>query len=104
MRLLLAQALTFAAIAFPQQGPADWQTAKDLPAVDLTGLSPAQKQAALKALRVQSCTCGCDMHVAECRMKDPNCGESRGLAEIVVKAIREGKDPAKAVATSELIK
>ena len=87
-----------------QQGPADWQTAKDLPDVSFTGLSPAQKQSALKALRLQNCTCGCDMQVAECRMKDPGCGESRTLAEIIVKAVREGKNPQKMVAESDFMK
>src|SRR6266550_6691068 len=101
MRFRLAQALLFAALASAQPRP-DWQAAKDLPDVDLAALTPAQKQTALKALRAQNCTCGCDMHVAECRIKDPSCGESRALAGIIVKAIREGKDPEKAIAESDL--
>ena len=36
----------------------EWQTATDLPGVDLTGLTPAKKTLALKALRTQACTCG----------------------------------------------
>ena len=43
------------------------------------------------------------MKVAECRMKDPSCGDSKALSEIIVKAIREGKDPLQAVADSELV-
>jgi protein-disulfide isomerase len=42
-----------------------------LPAVDLSGLSPAQKATALKLLRERGCSCGCGMKVAECRVKDP---------------------------------
>jgi protein-disulfide isomerase len=44
------------------------------------------------------------MKVAECRIKDPACGDSRGLAEVIVKAIREGKNPEQAVADSELVR
>lgn len=104
MRLSMAQALFCLTAATAQTGPADWQTATVLPNVDLTGLSPARKQAALKALRGQGCVCSCGMQVAECRMKDPGCGDSRGVAEIIVKAIREGKNPQQAVADSELVR
>jgi protein-disulfide isomerase len=104
MRLLLGQVFVFLAVAAAQPGPADWQTATTLPDVDLSGLTAQQKQAALKALRVQSCTCGCDMHLAECRVKDPSCSESRALTAIVVKAIRAGKDPEKAIAESDFVK
>jgi protein-disulfide isomerase len=106
MRLLLGLLLVWVAVAGAQQqqGTPDWQTATILPNVDLAGLSAAQKQAALKALRAQSCTCGCDMHVAECRMKDPSCGESRALADIIIQAVKAGKDPQKAVAESDFIK
>src|SRR5690242_10048540 len=69
----------------------DWQTATTLNGVDFTGLAPARKAAALKALRTFGCTCGCDMKVAECRMKDPSCGVSKGLAGTMVDAIRAGK-------------
>jgi hypothetical protein len=31
------------------------------------------------------------MHIAECRVKDPRCGVSRGLAAMVVRELREGK-------------
>ncbi len=81
----------------------DWQTTKDLPQVDFTGLSTAQKVAALKELRAQTCLCGCSMKVAECRIKDPGCADSRGLAQIIVKAIHEGRDPQYAVEHSDLV-
>src|SRR5581483_6417086 len=69
----------------------DWTTATSLPKVDLAGLTPAQTARALKLLREQDCSCRCGMKVAECRMKDPSCAYSRGMAELTVKAIREGK-------------
>jgi protein-disulfide isomerase len=73
------------------QPPIDWHTASDLPGVDMTGLTAPQKTAALKILREQGCSCGCDMKMAECRALDPGCAFSTGLAKIVVKGIREGK-------------
>jgi|SRR5579859_8046307 len=73
------------------QPPADWQTATDLPGLDQTALSAAQKHALFTLIRAQSCTCGCTMHIAECRVKDPRCGVSRGLAAMVVRELREGK-------------
>jgi protein-disulfide isomerase len=101
----MAQALFCLTAATAQTGTGDaWQTATVLPNVELTGLSAARKQAALKALRSQGCVCSCGMQVAECRVKDPGCGDSRALAEIIVKAVREGKNPEKAVADSELVR
>ncbi len=80
------------------QAPADWQVASELPGIDLSGLTAAQKGAVLKILREQGCSCGCDMKLAECRVKDPSCGYSKGLAAIAIKAVREGKTPAQALA------
>jgi protein-disulfide isomerase len=82
----------------------DWQTATELAGVDLTGLTPAKKTLVLKALRTQACTCGCAMKVAECRVKDPNCSYSRGLASITVGAIKEGKTVDEAIAESKASK
>src|SRR5258708_27282242 len=106
MRYRLAPALLCLSLAFAQtpQKPIDWQTAADLPQVDLSGLTPTQKKAALHALRTQPCLCGCAMQIAECRTKDPACTESRGLAEVVVKAVKAGKDPQQALADSDLVK
>src|SRR6202790_433702 len=106
MRFLLAPALLFLSTALAQTPPkaADWQTSTELPQVNLSGLSPFQKKAALKALRTQPCLCGCGFQIAECRVKDPNCADSRKLAEIVVAAVKEGRDPKQALAESDLVK
>ena len=82
----------------------DWQTATDLAGGDLTGLTPAKKTLALKALRTQACTCGCAMKVAQCRVEDPHCSYSRGLASITVGAIKEGKSVDEAIAESKASK
>jgi protein-disulfide isomerase len=82
----------------------DWQTATTLNGVDFSGLSPAKKSLALKTLRNFGCTCGCDMKVAECRVKDPNCAYSRSLSGSLVGAIREGKSEAAAIEVAKASK
>jgi protein-disulfide isomerase len=69
----------------------NWQTATDLPGVDWHGITGERKQAALKFIREESCTCGCSMKIAECRMKDAACGYSRKLASVAMKGFSEGK-------------
>ena len=85
----------------------DWNTATSLPKVDFSGLTPAQTTRALKLLRQQDCSCRCGMKVAECRMKDPSCAYSRGMAAETVAAIRKGKNDTQvlaAVAASDIAK
>ncbi len=79
----------------------DWQTATTLNAVDLTGLSPALANRALHAMRTQDCSCGCGMKIAECRVKDPSCAFSRGLAATLVESVRKGKSEAAAIADAK---
>jgi len=79
----------------------DWNSLESLPAVDLSGLSPQQKAAALKLIRGRDCTCGCGMKVAECRVKDPNCFYSKGLASVIVASLKAGKSEKEALADAE---
>ncbi|MDB5604828.1 MAG: oxidoreductase [Bradyrhizobium sp.] len=88
LRLSLFAALPALLLAQP---PIDWHTATDLPGVDMTGLTAQQKTAALKILRDQGCSCGCAMKMAQCRVLDPGCAFSTGLAKVVIKGVREGK-------------
>jgi len=82
----------------------DWQTATTLPAVDMSGLTPVQTTHVLKALRSQECSCGCGMKIAECRIKDPGCSYSTGLASVIVAAIKKGKTEAEAIAEAKASK
>jgi protein-disulfide isomerase len=86
-----------AALLFAQ----DWQTSEQLPSVDFTGLTAAQKALALKVLRTTGCPCGCSMKMAECRTKDPNCSYSRRLADIAVDGARKGFSEADVLAALE---
>jgi protein-disulfide isomerase len=79
----------------------DWNTLESLPSVDFSGLTPAQKTTALSLLRARDCSCGCGMKVAECRVKDPNCYFSKGLAAVIITSLRAGKSPKEALADAE---
>jgi protein-disulfide isomerase len=75
----------------------DWKTATTLAGVDLNGLTVKQKASVLKVLRENACSCGCGRTMAQCRVEDPACSYSVGLAATVVQAIKDGKTPEKAL-------
>jgi protein-disulfide isomerase len=69
----------------------DWKKTEALPGVDFSGLSKPQKDAVLVVIRTEPCACGCDMKVAECRSKDPQCAFSRRLAAFAIRTASAGK-------------
>jgi protein-disulfide isomerase len=77
-----------------------WQTTDALPGLNLQGLTAAQKSTVLKILRSQGCTCGCSMKLAQCRIEDPSCSYSTGLAATVIDAVKQGKSEAEAIAAA----
>ena len=58
-----------------------------IPGIDLATLPAAKRTEALQKLNAASCTCGCDLTVAKCRVDDPTCGVSLPLAREIVKQI-----------------
>lgn len=66
---------------------ANVKNATELPGVDLSKLTPAQKKAALRQLNEQKCTCGCNLTLAQCRINDTSCSVSTGLANQVVEKV-----------------
>ncbi len=68
----------------------DWEGQTELPGVDWLGMTGAKKALALKIVRTEACSCGCDMKVAECRMKDHTCASSRKLANAAAKDVAAG--------------
>lgn len=76
----------------------EWQAVTALPDVDLSGLNDSQAPAALKMLRENDCNCGCNLKIAECRVKDPQCSYSKGLANAVAREFRAGKSAEQAFA------
>ncbi len=95
MRYSLISVLILAASGvWAQKPPAEapnWAAATTLPQVDFTGLTPKQKAAALKSLHVENCICGCNMKLAQCRVLDPACGDSKTLAGMVVEGVKGAK-------------
>ena len=61
-----------------------WKITTKLQGLDLVGLTNSQREIALQTMRAESCTCGCDMKIAQCRMGDPACVSSRRMAQFVV--------------------
>lgn len=82
----------------------DWKTVTALPAVDFSGLSPVAAHALLRMLRTHDCTCGCGMKVAECRVNDPTCSYSKGVAAAMGDALRAGKNENDAIAAAKASK
>ena len=100
MVLLSRRAGILASLCFLAAGMVlaeDWKTATTLAGVNLNGLSAKQKADVLKILREQNCSCGCSMKMAQCRVEDPACSYSTGLAATVIQAIKDGKTPDQAI-------
>ena len=55
--------------------------ATKIPGIDLDALSPTAKAAALERLNADTCTCGCGLTLAACRINDPTCSISLPLAQ-----------------------
>jgi len=51
--------------------------ASELPGVDMTNLTPAQKTVALHRMNEETCTCGCKYTLAQCRIYDSACPVSK---------------------------
>jgi protein-disulfide isomerase len=82
----------------------DWKTVVNLPAVDFSGLSPVRSRALLRLLRNHDCTCGCGMKIAECRVNDPGCSWSKGVAAAMGDALRAGKNENDAIEAAKASK
>jgi thiol-disulfide isomerase/thioredoxin len=70
--------------------------AKEIPGVDLTKMTPAQRTDAIKAMNSENCTCGCELTLAACRINDPSCGISLPLAQKLAERIAKGEKVAPA--------
>jgi thiol-disulfide isomerase/thioredoxin len=61
--------------------------ASELPGVDLSKLTPEQKTAALHKFNAETCTCGCQYTLAQCRIYDRNCQISKAATSKIVAAL-----------------
>jgi thiol-disulfide isomerase/thioredoxin len=64
--------------------------ATELPDVDLSGLTPAQKKEALHRMNAETCTCGCKLTLAECRINDSSCPISKARTAQMVADVKKG--------------
>ena len=56
---------------------------KTVPGVNLEKVAAARRPDVLRALNKESCTCGCGLTVAKCRVDDPSCPVSLPLAQSI---------------------
>jgi thiol-disulfide isomerase/thioredoxin len=61
--------------------------ASELPGVDLSKLTPAQKISALHKFNAETCTCGCKYTLAQCRIYDRDCKISKAATAKIVAAL-----------------
>src|SRR5579863_7730506 len=71
--------------------------ATDLPDVDFSGLKPGQKRIALKQMNSDTCTCGCKLTIAQCRINDSSCDTSQKIAAQIVRHAAASHPAASAV-------
>jgi thiol-disulfide isomerase/thioredoxin len=71
--------------------------AKILPGVDMSKLSPKQRDVALHKFNAESCTCGCKFTLAQCRIYDAGCQISQKRTAAIIKEIstQESKQQSK---------
>jgi thiol-disulfide isomerase/thioredoxin len=64
-----------------------------IPGISLEKLSPTIRTAILQRLNADTCTCGCGLTLAACRINDPKCGISLPKAQQVVTEVCAKLDP-----------
>jgi thiol-disulfide isomerase/thioredoxin len=68
--------------------------ASEFPGVDLSRLTPEQKQIAIHRFNAESCTCGCQLTLAQCRINDSACAVSKSItAKILAEITGRAKSP-----------
>lgn len=68
--------------------------ATQLPGVDLSKLTPEQRNVALHKFNAEMCSCGCGYTLAQCRIWDRNCAVSKAAIEKIVAALAAARTPA----------
>jgi thiol-disulfide isomerase/thioredoxin len=68
--------------------------ATELPGVDLSKLTPEQKNIVLHRFNADTCTCGCKFTLAQCRIWDSACAVSKAATEkIIAEVASDPKNP-----------
>lgn len=63
-----------------------------IPGLEIEKLSPAARTAVLQRLNTDTCTCGCGLTLAACRINDSSCGVSLPLAQEIFDAVAAGHE------------
>jgi hypothetical protein len=61
----------------------------EVPGIDLSSLSVAQRNRVLYRLNMEPCPCGCNQSIAACRMNHPACPVCKDLVQKIVAEERE---------------
>ena len=72
-----------------------------LPGVNTEGLTPEQRAAALHKFNAETCSCGCQLTLAQCRIYDPACKVSTVRTAAIVKDVSGGGTKAKSDASAQ---
>jgi hypothetical protein len=75
--------------------------ATELPGVDLSHLTPGQKKEVLRRFNTESCTCGCTMTLAQCRINDSGCAVSLAATAKIVASFAHDGSPAQSQLPSD---
>jgi thiol-disulfide isomerase/thioredoxin len=70
--------------------------ASELPGVDLTKLTAAQRTVALHRFNAEGCTCGCQFTLAQCRIYDRGCPISKARTTKIIAEVTGHAAPAPA--------
>ena len=58
--------------------------ATEIPGVDLSVLTPEQREEVLRRVNEEGCPCGCSLTLAQCRINDSSCGISPPIVDQLV--------------------
>jgi hypothetical protein len=56
----------------------------EIPGVNLSSLSKAQRNHVLYRLNMEPCPCGCNISIAACRVRRPSCKSSKELVDKII--------------------
>ena len=62
-----------------------------LPGVDMSGLTPQQREVALRKMNAETCDCGCRFTLAQCRIWDRGCSVSHARVVAIIKDLEAGE-------------
>ena len=74
--------------------------ATTLPGIDMSTLTPEQREVVLRKVNAETCDCGCRFTLAQCRIWDRGCSVSHDRANAIIKEAAAEKNKAEKPATT----